>query len=154
MSRTPNTDRRPTRVAPSLMLFRVAIGLFAVISLLANPMWLRCMESDGSVAIERAWSPCCATNESDDSRAPASSTHLPGIIDAQDGDQCLDVAFDYLAEYSCRSQAKTVASTAWTGGILVEKIVGAPLSGHTAPVVTVGHSGSVLTALRTVRLLT
>ena len=154
MSRTPNTDRRPTRVAPSPMLFRVVIGHFAVISLLANPIWLRCMESDGSVAIESAWSPCYATNESDDPRAPIPSSHMPGISDSQDADQCLDVALDCPAEYRRRSQAQSVASMAWTGGILGKKTVGTPLSEIAAPVVTVGHSGSVLTALRTVRLLT
>jgi hypothetical protein len=157
MSPSMNTDLKPRKAARALVLCRVATGLVAVISLLASPMWILCIEEDGSVAIESAWATCCADGESDGHSAPDTSTQPPSVNSAQNGDWCIDVFLDFPADFASHGDAQ---SPAWPNSTDIDRncqdnesdrIAGFEPSRHRS---TIGHSGSVLVALRTVRLLT
>jgi hypothetical protein len=139
-----------------LALLRIVTGLFAVVSLLASPMWVRCIEDDGDVAIESAWSLCCATKGPNDLRASIPAVHEPGFACAQDDCHCTDVHLVHGAVTTTPAQVHGAAILAWNGagGHQAAKSRSPLTLEPNESLDTVGHSGSDLVALCTVRLLT
>jgi len=156
MSLQPRTGRQPRKAARMLAFCRLVTVISAVVLLLGSPMRILCFEAAGRVAIESAWATCCATGQPDALSAPVSSAHLPGARDARDGDHCFDVLMDCPADHTSRVEAHRQAwpNTTDADRASHDADSGQTLAGELARLLpTVGHSGSVLVALRTVQLL-
>lgn len=154
LSRIASRPQRLTKVVP--VLCRVTICFAVAASILGSPLSVLCIEDDGGTAVESAWFLCCAASESGDSQIPVSSTLIPRLAEAPDCSSCLDISLAQPADHSRRNWAQAGISQLCVG---VAELRGEALSQLVRlelvePMVTVGHSGSDLASLGSVRLLT
>ena len=154
LSRLTSKRQRLTKFVP--VLHRVTICFVVVASILGNPLRVLCVEDDGGTAVESAWFLCCVASASGDSQTPVSSTQFSKLAEAPNCSSCLDISLAQRADHSRRNWAQAGISQLCVGvaelrGEAHSQLMRLEL---VEPMVTVGHSGSDLAPLSSVRLLT
>jgi hypothetical protein len=143
------------RFSMSATMLRWATVCLLATSMLGNPIPVLCAEHHGRTAIESIWFPCCEDNGSNYQRMAGSSLNKFGAPATFDGDPCLDSILDLETTLRHRTDGTLLApdSAVWLPVDGAADANAQPLDGFDHEV-RIGHSGSALVALRTVRLLT
>mgnify|MGYP001815343803 CR=1 FL=1 len=154
MSRPIRTGRRFTKVG--LVLSRVTVCFAVTASMLGSPLWVLCVENDGSTGVESVWFLCCAANELGGFQESVPSKQSLRITRALECDPCLDFSLTQQADHQRRNGAQFLFAQLWAGtaGLQADALSRSERVGQTELTAPSGHSGSDLVSLSSVRLLT
>ena len=136
--------RRAQRLRPAMAMVLCAAVMFA-----GSPVWSLCLEDDGTAVVESVLRLCCTQD-------PQHSADELGRVDSSPSDGCRDIflTLEGMTEPSHELSALAVSTTLSTGSHVDG--AGASLCRHfrQGEPASVGHAGSSLLCLQSVRLLT